>query len=70
MGLVHESILTEPGPLLLVGHLPNLGRLANQLTVGDANGTTVELGPSALVVLVERNDGWRVLSVMQPEFLP
>jgi phosphohistidine phosphatase len=69
VGFVADSIQTEEGPLMLVGHLPHLGRLVSQLVTGDAGRPVVEFGPSALVALVCRESGWVVVQAVQPEYV-
>jgi phosphohistidine phosphatase len=61
-----DLILTRRGPLMLVGHLPNLGRLASHLVLGDADRPLVELATAAVVTLVRREDGWRIACVNRP----
>lgn len=67
---VAQPIQRENRPILLVGHLPFLERLASWLVAGDPNASVVTLDAAALLVLVNREDGWSVASLMQPELLP
>ena len=69
VGFAAESIRTDDGPLMLVGHLPHLGRLVGQLVTADAGCPVVEFGPSALVTLVRRESGWSLVCAVQPEYL-
>ena len=66
IGYAHDLVRTESEPLMLVGHLPNLGRLVAYLVAGDADRPLVEFDAAALVALVQRADGWRISCVNQP----
>jgi phosphohistidine phosphatase len=52
--------------LLLVGHLPHLGRLAARLVRGDDGTAVVELSPGAAVGLVREDRRWTVDFVLAP----
>lgn len=53
--------------LMLVGHLPHLGRLAGLLLAGDPDRPLVRFRPGGLVAL-ERTDGeWTVSVVLPPD---
>jgi len=53
-------------PLMLVGHLPHLGRLASHLLVGDPRRNLVRFGTGTLVALVKGNGGFLVDWVIRP----
>jgi phosphohistidine phosphatase len=53
--------------LMLVGHLPHLGRLAGLLVVGDAASSVVAFRPATVVALEHGDGGWAVGLVLPPE---
>ena len=53
-------------PLLLVGHLPHLSRLASALLVGDAGKEILRFGNASLVCLGRTDGGWRVDWLLTP----
>jgi phosphohistidine phosphatase len=57
-------------PLLLVGHLPHLSRLASLLVVGDPALGVVSFRPGGLVCLAREGEGWRLRWILTPESLP
>jgi phosphohistidine phosphatase len=69
LGYAHDLILTENGPLMLVGHLPHLGRLVAHLVAGDADRPLVEFDAAAFVSLVQREEGWCISCAIQPTWL-
>jgi phosphohistidine phosphatase len=53
--------------LMLVGHLPHLGRLASLLLTGNSDSAVVEL-PTATIVCLSRERGkWRMRWTLSPE---
>lgn len=58
---------TAAEPLLLVGHLPHLSRLASLLLVGDAGREIVAFRMGALVALSRDEGRWRLRYVLTPE---
>src|SRR6266542_1028562 len=60
--------LTEPA--LLVGHLPQLGRFASLLVVGDAEREIVAFRMGGIVCLGSDDDCWRVKWMLTPELVP
>ena len=74
-GLAHED---DPGaaraavdgasePLMLVGHLPHLGRLASALVLGSATREIVRFQPGTSVRLAKTGEAWVVEWVLTPE---
>lgn len=55
------------GPLLLVGHLPHLSRLASLLLVGDTEREVVAFRMGGLVALSFQGEGWRIRFVLTPD---
>jgi phosphohistidine phosphatase len=58
---------TPDGPLLLVGHLPLLGRLAAALVTGDAEREVVRFRTGTIVRLTGGDRGWLVAALTGPE---
>jgi phosphohistidine phosphatase len=47
-------------PILLVSHLPYLGRLAGLLVTGDGGGSVLEFAPATLACLSRRSGVWKL----------
>ena len=47
-------------PLMLVSHLPYLGRLAGLLTTGDAQRAVIEFAPATLACVARHSAGWKL----------
>lgn len=60
----------EERPLLLVGHLPHLSRLASLLLLGDPARGVVAFRPAGVVHLTRETEGWRLRWILTPELLP
>jgi phosphohistidine phosphatase len=54
-------------PLMLVGHLPHLSRLASALLVGDQAKEIIQFRMGALVCLSKIETGWVVKWILTPE---
>lgn len=61
-----EELKTTQNSLMLVGHLPHLGRLASLLVAGNFHGKTIEFPAAAVVCLSQRNGGWKVSWTLDP----
>ncbi len=61
----------EREDLLVVGHLPYLGKLVAYLVTGGTDPTLTAYRPGSLVCL-ERQDGeaWQIVWMLRPELLP
>ena len=66
-GKAQDAIETAAEPLMLVGHLPHLGRLASLLLAGDPNREVVRFQTGALVRLERTERGWALVWVLTPE---
>jgi phosphohistidine phosphatase len=55
------------GPLMLVGHLPHLSRLASSLLVGDPAKEIIRFRMGAIVCLVKVEGRWLLGWVLTPE---
>lgn len=67
---VAAALDTAPQPLILVGHLPFLSRLASLLLVGDPERTLVRFRMGAMVCLTREavpTGGWLVAWMLTPE---
>ena len=67
---IAKQLQSEQGPIMLVGHLPFLERLASLLVSGDADASVVTLDAGALLALAKNENGWCVDYLMQPKLLP
>ena len=54
-------------PLMLVGHLPHLRRLASLLLVGDPEREIIRFRNGAIICLVKTEGGWLLQWVLSPE---
>jgi phosphohistidine phosphatase len=66
---VAEALHAEPKPVMLVGHLPFLSRLASLLVVGNPDGGVIRFRQGGIVCLVQEEGKWIVNWVMPPELL-
>ncbi len=67
LGKAMAAIQAAAGPLMLVGHLPHLRRLASSLLVGDADKEVVRFRNGAIVCLVQVGEGWLLQWILTPE---
>ena len=67
---IAKQLQSEKGPIMLVGHLPFLQRLASLLITEDADTSVVTLDAGALLALAKNENGWCVDYLMQPKLLP
>ena len=67
VGPVAEALAQESRPVMLVGHLPFLARLAGRLLVGDAERAPVEFRNAGIVCLTGEEGRWRVAWAVTPE---
>jgi len=68
---VKRELIRTGEDLMIVGHLPFLGRLASALVAGNESADVVAFQPGGLVC-IERSDdgGWRVRWMIVPELVP
>ncbi len=64
---VAEALGAEADPMMLVGHLPFLARLAGLLMTGDVNRPVVGFQMGAIVCLVREDGLWQVAWILTPE---
>jgi len=61
------QIEAAQGPLMLVGHLPHLSRLASSLLVGDPTKEIIRFRNGAIICLVKAERGWLLQWILTPE---
>jgi phosphohistidine phosphatase len=66
---VAEAFQAEHGPVMLVGHLPFLNRLASLLVVENPQAGIIHFQMAGIVCLSQGNGKWAVNWVMPPELL-
>ena len=64
---VANALAAESQPVILVGHLPFLARLAGLLLTGDADRPVVQFHNAGIVCLVREKDVWHVAWILTPE---
>jgi phosphohistidine phosphatase len=57
----------ESEPVVLVGHLPHLARLASLLVCGDAEAGVAVLPTSGTAVVLRLQEGWSLAALVPPE---
>jgi phosphohistidine phosphatase len=62
-----DAVEAAVEPLMLVGHLPHLARLASLLLVGDPNREIVRFRPGAIARLERAERGWVLGWILTPE---
>ena len=67
---IAQQLQGQRRPIMLVGHLPFLERLAALLVVGDANESIATLDAGALLALAKNESGWCIVFLLQPKLLP
>jgi phosphohistidine phosphatase len=65
-----DSLAVADRTLMIVGHLPFLGRLVSQLVVGDADRPVVQFEVAGLVGLQFRDGQWTITCVVDPDLFP
>jgi len=65
-----DSLAAAERTVMIVGHLPFLGRLVSQLVVGNANLPIVQFEAAGLVCLEIQDGHWTITCVVDPEVLP
>jgi phosphohistidine phosphatase len=64
-----EALALADEPVMLVGHLPHLGRLASLLLVGDSAKGLLRFPNAALACLDRSEDGWLLAGMLTPALL-
>ena len=66
---VVDSLNRETESLMLVGHLPFMGRLVGCLVVGDPEQTVADFDAAGVVVLQRDDDRWSIACALSPRLL-
>jgi phosphohistidine phosphatase len=64
---IAAELLRESEPVMLVGHLPFMARLAGFLLTGDPEEAVVKFRYSAIICLAHTEARWQVVWVLTPE---
>lgn len=64
---IAQALQKETAPLMLVGHLPFMDRLAGLLVTGDAGRSVARLRTGGMVCLEGASDEWVVKWVVTPD---
>jgi len=64
--LAKAELEEASGPLMLVGHLPHLGRLASLLVAGDPERKVVDFQPAGVVCLCRAGGVWEIQWALSP----
>jgi phosphohistidine phosphatase len=67
---IAEAVQGETRPVMLVGHLPFLDRLASLLVTGDAEASVVRFQMGGIVCLVREDEQWAVGWMVTPDLIP
>ena len=66
---VADALSQETKSLMLVGHLPFMGRLVGCLVVGDPEQTVAHFDAAGVVVLQRDDDRWNIICAISPQLL-
>ena len=66
---VADSLSRETKSLMLVGHLPFMGRLVGCLVVGDPEQAVAQFDAAGVVVLQRDDDRWNIICAISPQLL-
>ncbi|MFW6159262.1 MAG: phosphohistidine phosphatase SixA [Planctomycetota bacterium] len=71
VGAVADALSESADDVMIVGHMPFMGKLASLLVVGDPSAGVVEF-QNAGVVCIGRDEGggWRIRWIVTPALLP
>jgi phosphohistidine phosphatase len=64
---VAEALVHDSQPVMLVGHLPFLSRLAGLLLTGDPDRPVVQFCKAGIVCLAHQESRWLVAWILTPE---
>ena len=69
-GMAEDVIEAAAEPIMLVGHLPHLSRLASLLLTGNPNREIVRFRNATVACLEAVEGAWVLLWVLSPDLLP
>lgn len=64
-----NTALTAGGDLMVVGHMPFMGRMAARCLTGSEDGLTVAFEPGAVLCLERRDETWTLHWLVKPSML-
>ena len=64
---VADELARGSTPVMLVGHLPFMARLAGKLLVGDPEQAVVKFRNAGIVCLVREDERWQVAWILTPD---
>jgi phosphohistidine phosphatase len=64
--VIQPELAVVRDPLILVGHLPHIGRLASLLMYADPDRDPVDFSPAGVVCLARRENRWEMLWKLRP----
>ena len=64
--IAKAELEASESPLMLVGHLPHLGKLASLLVTGDPDREVTEFQPAGLVCLARAGGKWEITWSLAP----
>jgi phosphohistidine phosphatase len=67
--IAKAELETSQAPVMFVGHLPHMSRLAGLLINGDAERDAVEFAPATVVCVSHQGSRWELIWVLGPVFL-
>jgi phosphohistidine phosphatase len=67
--MAKEFLESAKEPVMVVGHMPHLSKLASLLITGNPEQDTIQFHMGGVVCL-EKSDKWRVKWAMTPEITP
>jgi phosphohistidine phosphatase len=67
--IAKAEIEASAEPLMIVGHLPHLARLASLLLTGDSERPTVEFSTATIACLSSNGGSWKFSWIISPEDL-
>lgn len=65
--IAKAELAADDEPLMLVGHLPHLGRLASLLVSGDPERVAVNFQPAAMVCISRAGKAWEIKWTLTPD---
>jgi phosphohistidine phosphatase len=67
--MAQDAVEFAAEPLMLVGHLPHMARLASLLLTGNPNREVVRFRNATIVCLERVEDGWVLLWALGPDLV-
>ncbi len=64
------EMVADHRTLVVVGHLPFLGRLASYMLVGDPDRVPLRISESGIVLLGRTGGTWKLVGLVAPDLMP